>query len=381
MRGREEFYMRMALECALKAKGHTSPNPLVGAVLVKGNRVISTGFHRRAGLDHAEIDAINNAIGSIRGSTLYVTLEPCSHFGRTPPCADAIIKSGIKKVVVGMKDPNPLNNGRGLSALKKAGIELKTGVLEPELREINRPFIKFITRKMPYVVVKAGMSLDGRIATSTGESKWITSDKARRSARRLRSEFDAIMAGSNTVLRDDPSLDPCPKRKGEVRPLGMEPEPARPGYKKIIIDRKLRISPRARLFRGGSGVIIAASGRNSPARMNRFGKNVTILLVREKNSYLDLKDLMRKLAGLGITSIFVEGGGELIGSLFDEGLVDKVMFFISPKIIGGRDSVSVVMGDGVRSVANAYKVANLSVRKIGRDLLVEGDVNSTHVSV
>lgn len=358
--------MRMALECALKAKGHTSPNPLVGAVLVKGNRVISTGFHRRAGLDHAEIDAINNAIGSIRGSTLYVTLEPCSHFGRTPPCADAIIKSGIKKVVVGMKDPNPLNNGRGLSALKKAGIELKAGVLEPELREINRPFIKFITRKMPYVVVKAGMSLDGRIATSTGESKWITSDKARRSARRLRSEFDAIMAGSNTVLRDDPSL---------------EPEPARPGYKKIIIDRKLRISPRARLFRGGSGVIIAASDKNPLSRINRFKDKAVILPVREQRGRLDLKDLMRKLAGLEITSVFVEGGGELIGSLFDARLVDRVMFFIAPKIIGGRDAVSVVMGRGVPSIANSHKITNLSVRKIGRDLLVEGDVDSTHVSV
>jgi len=356
---REEYYMRMAMQLALKAKGRTSPNPLVGAVLVKGGRVISTGFHKKAGSPHAEINAINKVTEDIKGSTLYVTLEPCSHFGRTPPCTERIIESGIKEVVVGMRDPNPLNNGKGLNRLRRAGIKLKVGILGKELREINRSFIKLVTEKMPYLVVKAGMSLDGRIATASGESKWITSRKSRNYARRMRGEFDAIMVGINTVLRDNPSLEPSPKKSA---------------YKKIIIDRHLKTPATAKVFRGNSQVIIVSSIKNSPARASKFKDKAVILPVEEKAACLDLKEAMRKLAGFGIASILVEGGGELIGSLFDEHLVDRVIFFVAPKIIGGREALGAVMGKGISRISKAHRLENLSVEHIGADLLIQADV-------
>lgn len=355
----DEYYMRRAMRLALKARGETSPNPLVGAVLVKNGRIISEGFHKKAGAAHAEVVALDKAGEKANGATLYVTLEPCAHFGRTPPCVESIVKSGIKKIVVGMRDPNPLNNGKGLRRLRLYGITVKTGVLETELRRINLPFIKYITKRIPYVAVKAGMSLDGRIAAKTGDSKWITSSPARSYARKMRGEFDAIMVGINTVLRDNPNLSP-----GE--PKG--------NFRKIILDSRLLTPLNANLFKDGYEVIIAASSGIAGRRLKKLQGKATVITVKEKNGYLDLGRLMRKLAKLEISGIFVEGGGELIGSLFDKRLVDKAMFFIAPKIIGGREAKSVVMGEGARYVKDAPRLTDVSWKKMGEDLLVEGDV-------
>ncbi|MFZ5800559.1 MAG: bifunctional diaminohydroxyphosphoribosylaminopyrimidine deaminase/5-amino-6-(5-phosphoribosylamino)uracil reductase RibD, partial [Candidatus Omnitrophota bacterium] len=227
----EEKYMRLAKGLALQAEGETFPNPLVGAVVVKDKRIVGKGYHRRAGLAHAEVEALKQAGEKARGAALYVTLEPCSHFGRTPPCVDAILKSGIKRVVVGMKDPNPLNNGKSIRFLRRRGIAVKVGVIEEALRPMNAPFIKYITRGLPYITIKAGQSLDGKIATESGESKWITAKKTREFTHRLRRQYDAILAGINTVLKDNPSLN-CPGKR----------------IKKIIVDSRLRLPLRARIF-------------------------------------------------------------------------------------------------------------------------------------
>jgi len=360
MRKSHEFYMDQAIKLALKAKGKTSPNPLVGAVVVKNNVIIGKGFHQEAGLAHAEIMALDQAGKNSKGASLYVTLEPCVHFGRTPPCVDRIIKSGIKEVIVGMVDPNPVNNGKGIKILKQHGIKVESGFLEDRLRKINEVFIKYITKRMPFVVVKIAESLDGRIATKTGDSKWITSDKSRSYAHRLRSEFDAIMVGVNTVLRDNPRLEAWFSKKHPI---------------KLIVDSQLSTPENANIFSRTSSVIIATlpvrSGQETENRMI-LSKKAKILEIKEKSGQINLKDLFKKLAQMQISSVFVEGGGTLIGSLFDDGLVDKIMFFISPKIIGGKDAVSSVMGQGVSRIDRALKVKDTVYKKIGEDLLVEG---------
>jgi len=357
-----EKYMRLALKLSLKAKGKTSPNPIVGAVVVKNSRVIATGYHKRSGGAHAEAIALDNAGKNARGATLYVTLEPCTHYGKTPPCVDKIIKSGIKEVVVGIIDPNPLNNGKGLGILKQHKIKVSTGILEDEIRSVNEVFIKYITKRMPFITVKIAQSLDGKIASRTGDSKWITSDKSRSFAHRMRAGYDAIMVGINTVLRDNPRLDPWFFKKPMV---------------KIIVDSQLSIPQDAFVFTENSKVILATlASLPGQETQNRklLEKKASILEVREKVGQVNLKDLFKKLAAMEITNILVEGGGTLIGSLFDEGLVDKVMFFISPKIIGGKDSISSVMGQGISRVDKALKLRNIKFRRSGEDFLVEGYV-------
>ena len=357
-----EYYMKMAMALALKAKGQTSPNPLVGALVVRDNKIVGKGYHERAGLAHAEIVALNEAQGKAKGATLYVTLEPCAHFGRTPPCVDAIIKSGIKKVVAGMGDPNPLNNGKGLSALKARRISVEVGVLEKELKKINEVFIKYITKKTPFVTLKVAESLDGKIATRTGDSKWITTDKSRAFSHRMRSEFDAIMVGVNTVLRDNPKLDAWFSRKHPV---------------KIVVDSQLSTPQDSAIFSGRSQVILVTlSARSGQETENRkiLGQKAKILEVREKDGQINLKDMMKKLAALEISNILVEGGGTLNGSLFDEGLVDRVMFFISPKIIGGKEATSSVQGRGAALVGKSVKLKDIKIKRFGEDILVEGDL-------
>lgn len=357
-----EYYMNLAMKLALKGKGKTSPNPLVGALVVKGGRIIGKGFHARAGLAHAEVIALDEAQDLAEGATLYVTLEPCVHFGRTPPCVARIIKSGVKEVIIGMVDPNPLNNGKGIEILKQNKIKVEVGFLEDRLKRMNEVFIKYITKRMPFITVKVAESLDGRIATKTGDSKWITSDKSRALAHRARRDFDAIMVGVNTVLRDNPKLDAWFSKKHPV---------------KIVIDSQLSTPEKANIFSGESPVIIATlatrSGQETENRKILEGK-ANILEIKEKAGQINLKDLMKKLAGMGITSVLVEGGGMLIGSLFDDGLVDKVMFFISPKIIGGKDAISSVMGHGISRVERALKLKSLSLKRVGEDFLIEGYV-------
>jgi len=358
----DEYYMGLALKLALKAKGKTSPNPLVGAVLVKAGRIIGRGFHAKAGLAHAEIVALDEAGKKAKGATLYVTLEPCTHIGRTPPCINRIIGSGIKEVVVGMIDPNPLNNGKGVMLLKQSNIKVRVGVLSEQLKEINESFIKYISARIPYITVKVAESLDGRIATRTGDSKWITSDKSRAFAHRIRKDYDAIMVGVNTVLRDNPSLNVWFSQKKLI---------------KIIVDSNLSISEDSNIFAGDSQVIIitlpSRPGQETENR-KKLAAKARILEVKEKAGQINLRDALKKLARLKISNIIVEGGGTLIGSLFDEGLVDKVLFFISPKIIGGKDAVSSVMGCGVKRIDQAIKLQDLKVQRFGEDMLVSARV-------
>ena len=355
-------YMASALRLALKAKGMTSPNPMVGALVVKDKRIISQGYHEKAGLAHAEIVALDKAGEKARGGSLYVTLEPCTHFGKTPPCVDRIIKSGIKEVFIGMIDPNPLNNGRGVEMLRQHRIKVHTGILEGRIRKTNEVFIKYITKKLPFITVKIAESLDGRIATRSGDSKWITSDKARLYAHRIRADYDAVAMGVNTVLRDNPKMDAWFSKRQPV---------------KVVVDSQLSTPQDADIFLHCAKVIIVTlpvrSGQETENR-KILSRRAMILEVREKAGQVNLKDMMKKLARLGITNLLVEGGGTLIGSLFDEGLVDKVLFFISPKIIGGKDAIGSVMGRGVSRIDKALRLRDVSLRRIGEDFLVEGYV-------
>ena len=360
MEKNHEYFMELALRLALRGKGRTSPNPMVGALVVKNGRIIGRGYHEKAGLAHAEIIALGEAGSGTKGATLYVTLEPCAHYGRTPPCVDMIIRSGIKEVVVGMIDPNHLNNGKGIDLLKKNKIRVKVGFLEEKLRKINEVFIKYITRRIPFVTVKVGQSLDGKIATFTGDSKWITSDKSRAYARRLREDFDAIMVGVNTVLRDNPRLDAWFSKKHPI---------------KIVIDSQLSMHQDANIFLGNNKVIIVTlAARPGQETENRkiLAQKAKILEVKEKSGQINLKDMMKKLAQLEISSILVEGGGSLIGSLFDEGLVDRILFFISPKIIGGKEAISSVMGRGISRIEKAIRLKNIQLKRINEDFLIEG---------
>jgi diaminohydroxyphosphoribosylaminopyrimidine deaminase/5-amino-6-(5-phosphoribosylamino)uracil reductase len=356
------YYMNLALRLSLKARGKTSPNPMVGAVVVKNGYIVGKGYHKRAGLAHAEVLALDDAGKKAKGATLYVTLEPCTHFGKTPPCINKIIQSGIKEVIVGMIDPNPLNNGRGIQVLKQHKIKVQVGILENEIRGLNKVFIKYITKKIPYITVKVGQSLDGKIATKTGDSQWITSDASRSYAHKIRNSYDAIMVGVNTILRDNPKLDAA---------SGARKIP------KIVVDSQLSTSEDANIFSNNSTVIIATiatkPGQETENR-NILAQKAKILEIKEKEGQVNLRDMMKKLARLGITNILVEGGGILIGSLFDEGLVDQVLFFISPKIIGGREAIHSVMGRGIARMDKAIKLKDVSFRRMGEDLLVEGYV-------
>lgn len=358
----KEYFMNKAAKLALRAKGMTLPNPLVGAILVKNGKIVGWGYHKKAGLAHAEIEAIAKAKKKAYGAILYVTLEPCAHYGRTDPCVDKIIASGIKKVIVGMKDPNPLNNGKGINILREHGIEVEEGLLEEKLKKINEPFIKYITKKMPFVTVKVGQSLDGKIALKNGESKWITSDKARLFAHRLRREYDAIMVGVNTVIRDNPFLVLGGHDKKITR---------------IIVDSHLSTPSSANIFLKSQDVIIATikpqAGQETDNRC-LLSKKAKIIDVKDNNGQVNLYDLLKKLARLEISNILVEGGGSLIGSLFDAGLVDKIIFFIAPKIIGGRDSISSVMGRGISRLDKAISIKDVKIKKIGDDFLLEGYV-------
>lgn len=359
MKKNHEYFMKLAMKLALRGKARTSPNPMVGALVVKNGRIIGKGYHRRAGLAHAEVVALYQAQDKAKGATLYVTLEPCAHFGRTPPCVARIIKSGIKEVIVGSLDPNPLNNGRGIAALKQHRIKVSVGFLEKELRKVNQVFIKYITKRMPFVTVKVAESLDGKIATKTGDSKWITSDKARELAHRLRQNYDAIMVGVNTVLRDNPKLGAWFSKKQPI---------------KIVIDSQLSTPQDANVFSKGNVIIVTLPAKPGQETENRLilAKKAKILEVKEKQGQINLKDMLKKLAALEITNVLVEGGGTLIGGLFDERLVDKVLFFISPEIIGGKDAISSVMGRGITRIDKAIKLKEPKLMRIGEDFLVEG---------
>ena len=348
----DKEYMRLALELA--RKGNPSPNPHVGAVLVKNNRIVGTGYHKKAGGMHAEANALKKAGENARRATLYINLEPCSHYGKTPPCTDALIKAGIRKVIAAMRDPNP--RVRGAETLRKAGIGIRFGVLEKEAENLNEAFSKHMRTGMPFVLLKAAMSLDGKIACRSGDSKWITGDEARKYSHELRSRYDAILVGINTVLKDDPELT-CRKRKGR--------DPIR-----IVLDSALRIPFDAKVLRD-ENVVVATSERYGRKKKNALEKKGIRVWVLGKER-VDMRALMKRLGNEGITSLLVEGGGEANASALEAGIVDKVNFFIAPKIMGGKDAVPAVGGKGAGKMSDALGLENVSVRKMGRDFLFEG---------
>jgi len=353
--------MRLALKLAIKAEGQTSPNPVVGALVVKNGRIVGRGYHRKAGASHAEVVAIEEARNRTKNARLYVTLEPCSHFGRTPPCVDKIIESGIKEVVVAALDPNPLNNNRGMKMLKANRIKVISGVLEKEAKKVNEAFFKFITKRMPFVTIKLAQSLDGKIATASGESKWISNELSRKFAQRLRTRVDAVLVGVETIIKDDPLLT-CRLKSCKRQPF------------RIVVDSRLRISRGARIFSEDACRVILATTRRAPANKIKLfkDKGVNILLVKRLNEKVCLKSLLKRLAKLDITHVLVEGGGEVTASCLQEGIADKMLFFISPKIIGGSSAKTGVEGEGVKKLKDAAKLKNVKVSRLGEDILVEG---------
>ena len=353
-------YMSKAQKLALKAKGCTSPNPLVGAVIVKGNTIIGEGWHRRCGADHAEVAALKRAGQRSHGAKMYVTLEPCYHYGRTPPCVDQIIESGIKEVMIGMKDPNRLTNGKSIAKLRRSGIKVKVGFLEKDLRTMNEAFIKYITKKMPFIAIKSAQSLDGKIATASGHSKWITSEASRRYARSVRDEFDAILVGINTVLKDDPRLSASKKAKR---------------LKKIVLDSSLKISPQARLFTHTkpSDVFLVTTGKSSEEKRKAFMKRgVNVFMCLQKERLFDLKWLFKELAKKEISSVLIEGGAHVIGTALKAKLVDKAYIYIAPIILGDQKALSSAVGIKITNVNKAIRLKRTHLKQIGQDILLEG---------
>jgi diaminohydroxyphosphoribosylaminopyrimidine deaminase/5-amino-6-(5-phosphoribosylamino)uracil reductase len=331
---------------------------MVGAVLVKQDRIIAEGYHKKAGTPHAEAIAIDAAGSSAVGSTLYVTLEPCCHKDkRTPPCTEKIIRSKISKVVIAMIDPNPKVSGKGVEELKKAGITTVTGILDKKARDLNEVYIKHITKKSPFVVLKVAMTLDGKIATPLGESKWITGEKARKEVHRLRGRVDAILSAIGTVRADDPQLT-C--RTGNGRDAI-----------RVILDPELEISPEARVLSCPPQTVIVTRTVAS-SRKKEILTQKGVLFIEHESDRADLGRLVDRLYTMGITSILVEGGSSLNSSCLEAGIVDKVMFFIAPKIIGGKDSFPAVGGKIFRSLQHPFMLQSTTVRRFGNDILVQG---------
>lgn len=356
-------YMNIALTLAAKGRGKTSPNPMVGCVIVKNNKIVAQSWHRRAGQDHAEVVALKKAGHRAQDAKLYVTLEPCFHFGRTPPCVDPIISCGIKEVIIAMVDPNPLTNGKSIAKLKKAGIKVKVGVLQKEAELLNEIFIKYIKNKMPFVVGKSAQTLDGKIATVSGDSKWITSQISRAFSHTMRNEFDAILVGINTVLRDNPYLNADDKTKR---------------IKKIVLDPFLKISPRANVFKGtlSRNCILVTTSNASLNKIKTFEKRGIKVIVFPKHlSDIDLKWLFKELAKQQITSILIEGGAKTLGRALKQEVVDKMHVFLAPKIIGDQNAISSIDGLSIFKISKAIEFKRLTYQKIGSDLFITGYVH------
>ncbi len=354
-------FMQKALALAAKGKGRTSPNPMVGAVIVKSNKIIAADYHRKAGTPHAEILALKKAGSKARGAALYINLEPCCHTEKkTPPCTKLIIKSGVKKVIAAMLDPNPKVSGKGVKELQNAGIETEVGIMKAEAGKLNETFVKFITKKEPFVILKIAQSIDGKIATSKGESRWITGEEARGYVHKLRNEVDAVLVGIGTVRKDNPSLD-C-RIKGGRNPY------------RIIVDSNLQIPLNAKVLKHNDSKTIIAAGKTvNKKKMDCLkSKGVNILFVKANAGKIDLKELIKELGKLDIMSVMIEGGSSINASALSSGVVDKIMFFVAAKIIGGTDAVSSVGGKSPSLLKNAVRIKNLQIKKIGEDFLFEG---------
>jgi len=355
-------FMEYALRLAEKGRGKTLPNPMVGCVIVKQGKIIGGGWHKRCGGPHAEIFALNQAKEKAVGATMYVTLEPCAHQGRTPPCVDRVISSGIKRVVIAAQDPNPLVRGRSVKKLKWAGVEVVTGILGEQANTLNKGFHKYITQNIPFVTAKIAQTLDGKVATSAGESKWITSAKTRLYARRQRDAFDAILVGINTVLKDDPQLNPDSKDKP---------------WTKIVVDSSLKIPLTAKLFEKFSCIVATTRKASARKRSLLEKKGVSVVVCPSRAGQVDLKWLMRYLAAQEISNILIEGGSTVIGGALTLKIVDRMMIYMSPKIFGDRKALCSVAGLKVRHVQEALKLKNTRMTQIGDEFCVEGDVQYT----
>ena len=355
-------YMRRAMELAERGVGFTNPNPMVGAVIVKGGKVIGEGWHERCGEWHAERNAFRNCTVPAEGATMYVTLEPCCHYGKTPPCTEAIIEHGIARVVVGMEDPNPLVAGKGIALLREAGIEVVCGVEEEALREQNRVFLKYISTKLPWVAMKTAMTLDGKIATRTGDSKWITGAEARAYVHELRHRFMAIVVGIGTAVADDPLLNCRIEGRGVRQPI------------RVVVDSNARLSLDSQLVKtAGEYRTIVAHTRFAPEERVKALREagVEMLLCKEKEGLVDVRNLLELLGQSGIDSILLEGGGSLNYTFLAEGLADELYAFIAPKIVGGMNAKTPVEGAGMEKMADAINLELENVLNVGHDVLLK----------
>jgi diaminohydroxyphosphoribosylaminopyrimidine deaminase / 5-amino-6-(5-phosphoribosylamino)uracil reductase len=363
-------YIRLALRLARRGYGRTSPNPMVGAVLVKNGQLLGQGWHKGAGQPHAEIEAMREAESSgasLRGATLYVTLEPCSTTGRTPPCTESIISRGIARVVAATIDPNPSHSGAGFRLLKHAGIEVVTGLLQERAELLNEAFNHWIVHKTPFVTVKAALSLDGKIATSSGESRWITSDKARAFSMMLRAGTDAILVGINTLLADNPKLT---VRKGgldtgrKLRRIILDPQARTPSTAHVVADEHPDWT-----------TIVVTDAAPQP-RVAALAQRVNVLAAPSTNGRIHLNWLLQHFGNQSVTSLLVEGGGETNAAFLLDGLAQRILFVYAPKIIGGRSSPQAVAGQGVEQLADALQVRQQQWRRLGPDLLLTARVGS-----
>jgi len=357
----DKEYMNEAIALAERGRGHTAPNPMVGCVLVKDGRTIGRGWHRRYGSLHAERDALAACTEDPAGATAYVTLEPCCHHGKQPPCTDALLAAGITRVVVGLTDPNPLVSGKGIDILRRHGVTVETGLLEDRIREQNRIFLKYITTGQPWVTLKVAMTLDGKIATADGDSRWVTSPGAREFVHQLRGTHTGICVGTGTVLADDPMLD--------CRIDGFN-DPVR-----ILPDSHASLPSESRIAQSAGHIrtILAHTEEADAAKLDQLRSlGVTPLACASDDGHTDLRDMLCRLGALGIDSILLEGGESLNGSFIEQGLVDEYYFFVAPKIIGGKDAKTAVGGHGFAKMAEARGITVESVRQFGPDLLIHG---------
>lgn len=366
----DNYYMGRAIELSKKAVGFVNPNPLVGAVIVKDNKIIGEGYHEYFGGPHAEVNAFANATEDVSGATMYVTLEPCAHYGKTPPCADAIIKNKISKVVIGMVDPNPKVSGLGIEILRSNGIEVTTGIMDKEIKKINEIFIKYITRKQPFCIMKTAMTLDGKIATANGDSMWISNEKSRAYVHEIRHMASGIMVGIGTVLKDDPEL--TTRREGVI-----SKNPIR-----IIIDSTVKVPLEAKVLNCNekTKTIIVTTELADKNKIEAIKeKGAEVIITQSINSRVDLKYLMRILGEMGIDSILLEGGSILNYAALEAGVVDKVITFISPKIFGGASSKTPVGGKGVEYVKDSIVLTDTEISRFNEDIMIESYIKKASI--
>jgi len=366
------LYMKRALSLAARGKGKTNPNPMVGAVIVNHGRVVGEAYHQQAGQPHAEVLALHQAGPRARGGVLYVTLEPCCHTNkRTPPCVPFLVQSGIKKVCVAMADPNPQVSSHGVQRLKRAGIEVFVGVLEEEAQQLNEVYRQWITTGRPFVTLKGAMTLDGKIATKTGHSKWITGEPARRDVHRVRSQTDAVIVGIGTVMADNPELSARESKKSSMQRRGRQPV-------RVVLDSHLRIPSTAKVLTWvhEQPTIVCTTAKASPKKIKTLkARGIQVWVLPQKNGMVSLKATLGKLGKAGMSTVLIEGGSTLNASALQEGLVNKVRLYVAPKLLGGQDTKSLIGGVGPKAIEQGWHLLKPELKRIGQDWLVEGNLN------